>query len=267
MRYLVFGDVHANLTALDRVLAAGRERGAEGYLFVGDLIGYGPEPLECIERLLPLQEQGDLAWVVGNHELLVRGEVDPTGYSPEALETLEWTKGLLEHNPQANQFVESGMLAVCANNLIWLTHDSLVAPGSSEYHRSARNAKSELACLRFNKGRVCFYGHTHTMRAELWSESGIMLAPMPTQTGEGMDPHPLRLKDDELAWIGTGSVGLPTNRERRAEFLILDDTDAAQWKVEKYEVEYPRETARIRVREVLGRVCSQDVVEKICRWL
>ncbi|HUI05391.1 MAG TPA: metallophosphoesterase family protein [Verrucomicrobiae bacterium] len=267
MRYLVFGDVHGNLTALDAVLAAGRKRGVEGYLFVGDLVGYGPEPLECIERLLPLQEQGDLAWVAGNHELLVRGEVDSTGYSPEALETLEWTKELLEHNPRAKAFVESAMLAVCANNLIWLTHDSLASPGSSEYHRSARNAKSELACLRFNKGRVCFYGHTHSMRAELWSESGIMLAPMPTQTGDGPDPRPLRLREGELGWIGTGSVGLPTNRERRPEFLILDDSDAAQWKVEKYEVEYPRETARARVRGILGKKCGPEVVEQICRWL
>ena len=94
MRYLVFGDVHANLAALDTVLAAGRARGVEGYLFVGDLVGYGPEPLECIERLLPLQEQGSFAWVVGNHELAVRGEVDLEGYSTESMQTLEWTKGI-----------------------------------------------------------------------------------------------------------------------------------------------------------------------------
>jgi predicted phosphodiesterase len=267
MRYLVFGDVHANLTALDAVLAAGAKRGVEGYLFVGDLIGYGPEPLECIERLLPLYQEGSLAWVPGNHELLIRGEVDPTGYSQEALETLEWTNGLLRHYPEAKQFLESGTLTVCANELIWLTHDSLVSPGSGDYHRRPRNAKSELACLRFNNGRVCFYGHTHTMRAELHGESGIMLAPMPTQAGDGLDPQPLRLKKDELGWVGTGSVGLPTNRERRAEFLILDDSDPATWIVEKYEVEYPRETARARVRGVLGDVCSPEIVEQICRWL
>ncbi len=267
MRYLVFGDVHGNLAALDAVLAAGRKRGAEGYLFVGDLVGYGAEPLECIERLLPLQEQGDLAWVAGNHELLIRGEVDPTDYSPEALETLEWTKGLLEHNPRAKAFLDSGIPSACANNLIWLTHDSLASPGSGGYHRTPRNAKSELACLRFNNGRVCFYGHTHTMRAELCGESGIMLAPMPTQAGDGLDPRPLRLKEGELGWIGTGSVGLPTNRERRAEFLILDDSDAAKWSVEKYEVGYSRETARARVRGILGRVCGKEIVEQICRWL
>ena len=115
---------------MDAVLAAGRRRGVEGYLCVGDVVGYGPEPLECIERLLPLQQRGDLAWVVGNHEMLIRGEVDPTGYSPEALETLEWTKALLRRNPRAKEFLESGTLTACANDLIWLTHDSLASPGS-----------------------------------------------------------------------------------------------------------------------------------------
>jgi len=267
MRYLVFGDVHGNLTALDAVLAAGRKRGVEGYLFVGDIIGYGPEPLECIDRLLPLQERGDLAWVVGNHEMLVRGEVDPTGYSDEALETLEWTKDQLEHNPRAKAFVDSGELTVCANGLIWLTHDSLASPGSGGYHRSPRNAKSELACLRYSEGRVCFYGHTHSMRAELYGESGVMLAPMPAQPGDGLDPRPLRLRTGELGWIGTGSVGLPTNRDRRAEFLILDDTNATTWSVEKYEVPYSRETARSRVRAILGPECRKSIVEQICRWL
>ena len=103
MRYLVFGDVHANLEALEAVLAEGARRGVEAYLFVGDLIGYGPSPLECIERLVPLQEQGGLAWVAGNNELVVRDEVEPGGYSPEALETLEWTRSLLEAEPWAKE--------------------------------------------------------------------------------------------------------------------------------------------------------------------
>src|SRR5260221_14774469 len=117
MRYLVFGDVHGNLVALDTVLEAGRARGAEGYLFVGDLVGYGPNPLECIERLLPLAECGSLAWGVGNHEMVGRGEVEPAGYNDEALQTLEWTKKLVEANPSAKNFLASGHLNSVANGL------------------------------------------------------------------------------------------------------------------------------------------------------
>ena len=70
-----------------------------------------------------------------------------------------------------------------------------------------------------------------------------------------------------LTLLKLGSVGLPTNRERRAEFLILDDSDPTVWAVEKYEVEYSRETARARVRGILGKECRREIVEQICRWL
>jgi predicted phosphodiesterase len=267
VRYLIFGDVHANLAALDTVLAAGRARGVETYLFVGDLIGYGPEPLECIERLLPLQEQSCFAWVVGNHELAVRGDVDLEGYSTEALQTLQWTKAQIDRKAWAKEFLESGYLTTCVNDSIWLAHDSLSAPGTGSYHRWPQKAKSEIACLRFNKGRACFYGHTHNMRAELCNKSGILMVPMPTHTGDGLDRKPILLKEGELGWLGSGSVGFPTNPDRRAEFLILDDSDASQWKVEKYETPYPRETTRARMREVYGDVCDKEVVDQICRWL
>jgi predicted phosphodiesterase len=265
MRYLVFGDVHANMEALDAVLAEGERREVEAHLFVGDLIGYGPSPLECMERLITLQERGSLAWVAGNHELAVRGEVPLDGYSAEALETLEWTRRLLELNPQAKKFVDAPTVRAQVNEAIWLTHDSLVEPGKAGYHRWPLYAKSELACLRWEGGRICFYGHTHVMRAEFTGEqTDIVLVPMDAHEGDGVDPHPLRLQGGALGWIGTGSVGLPTNPERRAEFLILDD---AQWTVEKYAVAYPREKARERVKTVLGAVCSGTVAEHIAQWL
>ena len=268
MRYLVFGDVHGNLVALDAVLEAGRARGAEGYLFVGDLIGYGPNPLECVERLLPLAECGSLAWVLGNHELVVRGDIEPAGYSDEALQTLEWTRKLFEANPVAKNFLESGHLTSVANEAIWLTHDSLADPGSGGYHRWPRNAKSELACLRQSAGRVCFYGHTHKMRAELTEgDKPVVLAPMTAHETDGIDPHPIRLRPGDLGWIGTGSVGFPTNPQRRAEFLILDERDGNEWHIEKYDLAYDRTLARERARVGLGTECSKEVAERIERWL
>ena len=103
------------------------------------------------------------------------------------------------------------------------------------------------------------------MRAEFTGEqTDIALAPMEAHEGEGVDPHPLRLPGGALGWIGTGSVGLPTNPNRRAEFLILDD---AQWTVEKYAVAYPREKARELTRAVLVAMCSGAVAERIAQWL
>ncbi len=265
MRYLVFGDVHANLDALDVVLAEGRRRGVEACLFTGDLVGYGPSPLECIARLRELGERGQLAWVAGNHDRVARSEIKPEGYSKEAIETLAWTGQLLAAESLAQEFLKSAPLALNVNDGIKLTHDSLVAPGSAGYHRWPRKAEVELACLRHGAGRVCFYGHTHTMRAEVvQGEAGIVLVPMFGHEGDGKDPTPVRLGAQDIAWVGTGSVGFPTNPSRLAEFLVFDDEN---WVVEKYAVVYPREAARARVKSVLGPVCNAEVVAQIARWL
>ncbi|HVM63128.1 MAG TPA: metallophosphoesterase family protein [Verrucomicrobiae bacterium] len=268
MRYLVFGDVHANLLALDAVLAAGKERGVEAYLFVGDLVGYGPNPLECIERLKPWADNGSFAWVAGNHELALRGDVETTAYSPEAIQTLTWTWKQIEDKPWAKEFIESPYLTTCVNDTIWLTHDSLANPSSGGYHRHARNAKSELASLRHNRGRVCFYGHTHTIRAEISEiEKPVVLVPMVAHEGEGRDPKPVKLKPEELGWIGTGSTGFPTNPKRQPEYLILDEQDGNEWLIEKYEVDYPRKDAKERVKQILGPVCDKGIADRIAGWL
>ena len=265
MRYLVFGDVHANLDALDVVLEEGRRRGVEAWLFTGDLVGYGPSPLECIARLRAFSERGQLAWVAGNHDRVARGEIEPENYSTEAIETLAWTGQLLAGEPGALEFLKSAALAVEVNEGIRLTHDSLAAPGSAGYSRWPKEAQAELACLRHSAGKVCFYGHTHTMRAEVFqNEAGVMLVPMFGHEGDGNDPTPLRLGAQDIAWVGVGSVGFPTNPARRAEFLVFDDEN---WVIEKYAVAYPREAARARVKSVLGPVCSAEVVAQIARWL
>lgn len=268
MRYMVFGDVHGNLVALDAVLAAAERLGVEGYLFVGDLIGYGPQPLECIDRLLGLQRDGALAWVIGNHEMVVRGELDSEGYNEEARRTLEWTRGLVASTRWAKQFIDSGNLTVQVDNRIWLTHDSLATPSNLHYHRNPQNAKSELACLLYNKGRVCFYGHTHVMRGEFLRDGAVVLAPMEAVEPDKPDPKPLRLSAPELGWIGTGSTGFPTNEKRQAEFLILDEAGGeADWKIEKYAATYPRQEAREWAQRILTESCSRPVAERIARWL
>jgi predicted phosphodiesterase len=221
-----------------------------------------------MERLIPLAENSNLAWVAGNHELALRGDVESAGYSQEAVQTLAWTWNQIENKSWARQFIDSPCLTTCVNETIWLTHDSLVSPSSGGYHRTPRNAKGELARLRSNRGRVCFYGHTHTMRAEMSErEKPVVLVPMMAHEGEGRDPHPVKLKRGDLGWIGTGSVGFPTNAQRRPEYLILDEMDGDGWQIEKYAVEYSRKEAKERVRTILGPVCDKAVVERIAAWL
>ncbi len=265
MRYLVFGDVHGNLPALEAVLAAGQARGVEAYLFVGDLVGYGPQPIECIERLMAMKEAGGFAWVAGNHELAVRGELETDGYNEEAQKTLRWTRELLEKRPEAMKFLQEAELTLQVNDWILLTHDSLAEPSIGHYHREARKARSELACLRFKRGKVCFYGHTHRVRAEIADAEGNIVLPMfEPYFGAGTDPHPIKLGANEIAWVGTGSVGFPGNERRGAECVIVDDQ---AWRIEAYAVEYDRQAARALARKILAPAIGEESAEHIARWM
>jgi predicted phosphodiesterase len=268
MRYLVFGDVHANAAALNTVLLAAGQHEVDATLFVGDLVGYGPQPLACIERLQTLHRNGQFGWVAGNHDLVARGQRSADGYIPEAHQTLRWTQALLHENPAAAAFLEAAPTTIVVDEHIWLTHDSLEAPMSGAYQRDLAQAWRELDCLRRRSCRVGFYGHTHIVRADLLTADGtVVRLPCRTACAEDFDAEPICIRAGDQAWIGTGSVGFPLNRERRAEFLILDTGDPELWRVEKYAAEYPRFRTRAGVHQELLPACSREVVEKIASWL
>lgn len=264
MRYLVFGDVHANLAALDAVMNDAESRGVDGYFFVGDILGYGPDPIECIDRLFALKQRGLLAWVAGNHELAVRGDVNLALYNEEAAATLRWTKRLLDDEPWARKFIAEGELITEVNDAVYLTHDSIVEPSSGQYHRTAHSAVQELHSLAEKGGRIGFYGHTHTQRGDLLENRNILLVPFLPHVGPGNDPLPVPLQPGQVGYFGTGSVGFPTTKLRQPEYLIFDD---AQWRVEKYAVDYDRVAAKAHARETLKDACGSAVAERIAHWL
>ena len=105
------------------------------------------------------------------------------------------------------------------------------------------------------------------MRAELLRDGQIWLSMMEAHEPDSIDPQPLRLGEEELGWIGTGSTGFPTSAGRRAEFLILDDAAAEDWTIEKYAAPYSREEARACAQRILTTVCTQPVADRITRWL
>jgi predicted phosphodiesterase len=221
--------------------------------------------MECIQCLMGLHHRGGMAWVAGNHDRVVRGDIEPVGFSEEALKTLEWTRRQVTAEKWALQFLQSAPLTAEVNSMIWLTHESLADPGSGRYNREPQQARPELAALTEKGGRICFYGHTHRFRAEVSEGSEkVFLIPFEPHEAEGRDPNPLQLKPGSAGWIATGSAGFPVNSKRAAECLILDDR---HWQIEKYAVSYPRERTRARVRKVLGEECGRDLAERIARWL
>src|SRR5579863_10382292 len=154
MRYAVFTDVHANLEALEAVLAEidtlAEEEPIDQIWFLGDLVGYGPNPNECITLL---RKRTDVI-IAGNHDAAAVGNLDLEEFSTAARISAEWTAQQLteEHRAFLTNLPERLEIGDCT-----LVHGSPYGP-LWEYLTS--EAMAERSFQHFSS-RFCFVGHTH----------------------------------------------------------------------------------------------------------
>ncbi len=154
MRYAIFTDIHANLEALEAVLAKIDEIAAKEPIdqiwFLGDLVGYGPNPNECI---LKLRDRTDVI-IAGNHDWAAVGKIDLDEFSPAARISAEWTAEQLtqEHRDFLSDLPERIEKGECT-----LVHGSPYGP-LWEYLTEEALAERSFECFT---SRYCFVGHTH----------------------------------------------------------------------------------------------------------
>jgi putative phosphoesterase len=153
LRVGVISDVHANLQALEAALAALESDGVDAYACLGDLVGYGPRPNECVARIAAL----GAVCVAGNHDLVAIGREPLERCAPLARRTLEWTSGVLDGTSQ--QLLAALPVDARAHGLV-LTHG---APGDPwRYLRTGANAAEALDRLAgTGDERWLLVGHTH----------------------------------------------------------------------------------------------------------
>lgn len=204
MRVLVLSDIHANIVALDSVLAS-----AESYDEVwclGDVVGYGPAPNECIERLKDLETK----CVAGNHDGAVLGKLDVREFNPDARRAIQWTQTVLkpenrdwlERIPDGKYFPENDIVLVHASprHPIW------------EYILSTATAAENMP---YFEASICLFGHTHVPAAYRQAESKKLTTALDMNEGK-----PLVLAKKML--VNPGSVGQPRDNDPRAAFAVSD---------------------------------------------
>ncbi|GAB4522868.1 MAG: metallophosphoesterase family protein [Anaerolineales bacterium] len=205
MKILVLSDIHANLIALEAVL---RDAGSfDATWFLGDLVGYGPSPNECVALL---RELPDLTCLLGNHDSAALGMIDTDAFNPEAQRSVLWTRKHL--NADNRRFLES-----CAPTAS--IHDVRLAHGSPrspiwEYLLDTNTAAESFAYFTES---LCFVGHTHV--------PVIFEAPQGDQifTAGLLIPEPnttLQLQPRMI--VNPGSVGQPRDRDPRAAYALFD---------------------------------------------
>jgi len=226
MRAAVITDVHANLPALEAVLAAIDEAGVEEIWCLGDTLGYGAEPDECTD----LVRERCAIGLVGNHDLAVLGALDIAAFSEAAAEAVAWTREnvaertlahLRELEPAGDR-EGVGLFHASPRDPIW------------EYVLSAEQAD---ACFDAQTTKIALIGHSHV--ALYFADRGD--GGSGSQAG---DAEKLDLKEGR--WLlNPGSVGQPRDGDPRAAWLELD-TD--EWQATYHRVAYDIDSAADAIR-------------------
>ncbi len=230
MRVLVLSDVHANLAALEAVLGDAAAVGFEQVWCLGDTIGYGPEPEECVVRIRGLASEA----VVGNHDWAAVGGMDVADFNPEARRAVLWTQQHLSLGSAAwLRLLPSDPLVV---GDFTLTHGSPRDP-VWEYILRPADASENLA---FFETPFCLVGHTHV--------PALFMARQNERRMERLSPlpgKPIALQDYTRVILNPGSVGQPRDNDPRAAYAILD-TEEKTWLARR--VAYPIEVTQAHMR-------------------
>ena len=225
MRIAVISDIHANLPALEAVLAKIDRDPPDELWCLGDLVGYGAQPNECTRIT---RERADLC-LAGNHDLAALDALDISSFSPAAAEAAIWTRGQLEEETRA--FL-AGLKATDESRDVAVYHASPRDP-VWEYVLWPEQAGE---CIARQASRVAMVGHSHVALSFRADDGGDVDA---TQGAQVPDGTTLDLK--EGGWLlNPGSVGQPRDGDSRAAWLVLD-TEA--WTATYARVEYPVDEA------------------------
>lgn len=202
MRILVLSDIHANLVALDAVLAA--VGSVDAIWQLGDVVGYGPEPDGVVGRLHDLGATG----VRGNHDAAALGGAEIEYFNVDARRAIEWTRTRLA--PETRHWL-ADLPERQTNGAFTLVHGSPRDP-TWEYLSTTREAQANLELLSTPN---CLYGHTHLPLAFRAAEEGRI------ETIQPSDGSVVPL-DERRLMANPGSVGQPRDGDPRASALVLD---------------------------------------------
>ncbi len=239
MLHALVSDIHANLEALDSVLADIERRGADDIACLGDFVGYGASPNECMARLRPHIELA----VLGNHDQAAIDSTVLVDFNPDAAAAARWTGRQLQPENAA-------WLAALPYSVVWhgarLVHAAPADPEAWDYVLSPYAAETEMAhCAE----PVCFVGHSHVpCTFELQGERATVFRDPLVQGSR----HRRYL-------IVVPSVGQPRDGDPRAGYLLWDDQ---AWTFEHVRLAYDLEGAQTRI---LGAGLPPSLANRL-RW-
>lgn len=234
MRYAVFGDVHGNLEALEVVLDKMALDKPDKYVCIGDLVGYGANPAECVEKIRALKP----IIVAGNHDYAAAGLLNIDFFNAYAYKAIEWTREQL--SKEQITYLKKLKLVENLNNLT-AVHSSPFAPEMFDYIEN--NYDIQLALNTMNKP-ICFVGHSH-MPMSFTMLRGVV--------SFSTEPY-VQVSSNSQVIINVGSVGQPRDENPDAAYAIYEVEEGMVW-IKRVEYDVEKAAAKIlkaKLPEVLA---------------
>lgn len=236
MRYAILADIHGNLEALNAVMEAMASERIDRFLCLGDIVGYGANPAECLARL-----QGCEALMVGgNHDLACIGKLGLDWFTQTARRAIEWTRDQLS-------FTDLDALRrlplTAHEELVTLVHGTLRHPERFEYLVDlAQAVETMLASATL----MCLLGHTHVPCVIEYQRPTRRVTRMLTAPQELAE---VTYHDDPEGWryiVNPGSVGQPRDGDPRASVAVID-TERTHVMIRR--IPYDIATAQRKIRD------------------
>jgi predicted phosphodiesterase len=201
MRIALFGDIHANLEALEAVLTDAGDQQVDDYVCMGDIVGYNADPVACLERVRAM----NCPTVKGNHDEDASTTHSLENLNPVAATALEWTRRQL--NDDQRQWLRRLRMVRQVSDFT-VVHSTLDQPANWNYVTNRFDAMSNFS---YQFTRVCFHGHTHVPRIYVKNDK-VHESPA----------EQVAIEDHSKYFINVGSVGQPRDGDWRACYAIYD---------------------------------------------
>ena len=204
MRIAVLSDIHSNLRAWNAVLADIGSLKVDRILCLGDLVGYGPSPVEVLKSAY-CHVHG---FVLGNHDAVVAGKMSPDVFNDRARRLILWTRDRI--GPNGARFLGSLPLVLGGNGMR-CAHANFARPSAFDYILEPADAAASWAAV---PEQLLLVGHTHVPKLFVVGASG---------TPHVLDPQDFVMEPGKRYIVNVGAVGVPRDTDGRASYVLYDD--------------------------------------------
>ena len=235
MNIIIISDIHGNLEALNKASEyIDKLEGKKRVVCLGDIVGYGPNPVECLEIVQSLTDKVCL----GNHDYAISKTDLDYQMNWQALEAIRWTRDVL--NKEAKVAIKKFQVQIDEGNVLYV-HASPDNPMAWKYITNARNASSSIAGMKYP---LCFVGHSHI--PGIYANHNINRKAKKTI-----------LSKKGKTIVNAGSIGQPRDGSPLLSFAVFDDVN---WNVEIVRLAY-------NYRETMAKMRKHNLPEFLAERL